>query len=97
MLIINLAKNFQIYLKKNILHLFKGKLIKCWILQKKQQKPKTIWELEFVIGGGDWLPVKGAGWGEISSTKSSWSNQALFTYEGVASPTLAAMKTITQG
>ena len=47
--------------------------------------------------GGDWLPVKGAGWGEQYSTKSSWSNQALFTYEGVATPSLAAMKSITQG
>ena len=47
--------------------------------------------------GGEWLPVKGAGWGEQYSTKSSWSNQALFTYEGVATPSLAAMKSITQG
>ena len=45
--------------------------------------------------GGEWLPVPGAGWGEQYKTKSSWSNQALFTYEGVATPTLAAMKVIT--
>ena len=47
--------------------------------------------------GGEWLPVKGAGWGDQFSTKASWSNQALFTYEGVATPSLAAMKAVTQG
>lgn len=34
-----------------------------------------------------WLPVKGAGWsGE--STKPSWSDQALFSYDGVKLPSL---------
>ena len=47
--------------------------------------------------GGEWIPVKGAGWGDQFTTKSSWANQALFTYEGFASPSLAAMKSITQG
>ena len=40
--------------------------------------------------GGDWLPVEGAGWSD-PSTKSSWSNQAWFTYDGLATPALAAM------
>lgn len=49
--------------------------------------------LGIVYWGGDWIPVQGAGWAG-PSTKASWSNQALFTYDGLASPALAAMKII---
>lgn len=37
--------------------------------------------------GADWLPVKNAGWGD-EGTLASWSNQALFTYEGRALPSI---------
>ena len=43
--------------------------------------------------GGDWLPIEGAGWSDYWS-KSSWSNQALFTYDGLATPALAAMNVL---
>lgn len=36
---------------------------------------------------GCWLPVRGAGWAD-ANTKSSWSNQALFSYDGKALPSL---------
>lgn len=36
---------------------------------------------------GCWIPVKGAGWGDAGS-KCSWANQALFTYDGKALPSL---------
>jgi arabinogalactan endo-1,4-beta-galactosidase len=40
---------------------------------------------------GDWIPVPGAGWGD-NTTKDSWANQALFTYEGIALPSLSVYK-----
>ena len=43
--------------------------------------------------GGEWIPVKNCGWGD-ENTKSSWSNQALFTYEGLALTTLKLFKEI---
>ena len=36
---------------------------------------------------GCWLPIRGAGWAD-ANTKSSWSNQALFSYDGKALPSL---------
>ena len=38
-----------------------------------------------------WLPVKGAGWAKFES-KPSWSDQALFSYDGVALPSLNVPK-----
>jgi arabinogalactan endo-1,4-beta-galactosidase len=43
--------------------------------------------------GGEWIPVIGAGSGDENS-KDSWANQALFTYEGVALPSLSVFKKI---
>lgn len=40
-----------------------------------------------------WLPVEGAGWAE-DGTKATWSNQALFTYNGKALPSLATFKLV---
>lgn len=45
--------------------------------------------------GGDWLPVKGCGWADEDS-KDSWANQALFTYEGMALPTLSVFQKATR-
>ena len=91
------GKEFSDLLKKEYPTSFQGQTNKMLDIAEKVAKAKNNMGIGICYWGGDWLPVKGAGWGEISSTKSSWSNQALFTYEGVASPTLAAMKTITQG
>lgn len=41
-----------------------------------------------------WLPVKGAGWAE-AGTNGTWADQALFSYDGVALPSLSAIKTLT--
>lgn len=38
-----------------------------------------------------WLPLKGVGWAKCES-KSSWSDQALFSYEGVQLPSLNTPK-----
>ena len=37
--------------------------------------------------GGDFIPVNGSGWAD-SLTKSTWANQALFSYNGKALPSL---------
>ncbi len=41
----------------------------------------------FMYWGGDFIPVKGSGWAD-STTLSSWANQALFSYDGKALPSL---------
>lgn len=38
---------------------------------------------------GCWTPVAGVGWAD-SNTKNSWANQALFSYGGMALPSLSA-------
>lgn len=43
--------------------------------------------------GGEYLPIKNCGWAD-ENTLASWSNQALFTYEGVALPTFYLYQTI---
>lgn len=40
---------------------------------------------------GCWTPVSGVGWGD-ADTKNSWSNQALFSYEGKALPSLSVFQ-----
>jgi arabinogalactan endo-1,4-beta-galactosidase len=40
----------------------------------------------------DWIPVKGAGW--RTGDGSSWENQALFDYKGVALPSLKVFKLV---
>ena len=43
---------------------------------------------------GAWLPVKGAGWSDIITSSASWSNQALFSYDGKVLPSLAVFRDI---
>ena len=76
---------------------FQGQTNMILDIAERVAKAKNRMGIGICYWGGEWLPVRGAGWGEQYSTKSSWANQALFTYEGYATPTLAAMKTITQG
>jgi len=45
--------------------------------------------------GGDMIPVNGYGWAD-SSTKSTWANQALFSYGGKALPSLNVFNKIKQ-
>ncbi|HEY8419332.1 MAG TPA: glycosyl hydrolase 53 family protein [Clostridia bacterium] len=42
---------------------------------------------------GCWIPVSGVGWAE-AGTKNSWANQALFSYDGKALPSLRVFKDI---
>ena len=76
---------------------FQGQTNMILDIAERVAKAKNRMGIGICYWGGDWLPVQGAGWGEPYSTKSSWANQALFTYEGVATPALAAMKVVTQG
>ena len=76
---------------------FQGQTNMILDIAERLAKAKNNKGIGICYWGGDWLPVKGAGWGDQSNTKSSWANQALFTYEGVASPALAAMRAVTQG
>ena len=76
---------------------FQGQTNMILDIAERVAKAKNNKGIGICYWGGDWLPVKGAGWGDKYSTKSSWANQALFTYEGVASPALAAMRAVTQG
>ena len=76
---------------------FQGQTNMILDIAERVAKAKNNKGIGICYWGGDWLPVKGAGWGDQSNTKSSWANQALFTYEGVASPALAAMRAVTQG
>ena len=76
---------------------FQGQTNMILDIAEKVAKAKNNKGIGICYWGGEWLPVKGAGWGDQFSTKASWSNQALFTYEGVATPSLAAMKAVTQG
>ena len=76
---------------------FQGQTNMILDIAERVAKAKNNKGIGICYWGGEWLPVKGAGWGDQSSTKSSWANQALFTYEGMASPSLAAMRSITQG
>ena len=75
---------------------FQGQTNMILDIAERVAKAKNNMGIGICYWGGDWLPVKGAGWGDQYTTKSSWSNQALFTYEGFATPTLAAMKSLTQ-
>jgi len=75
---------------------FQGQTNMIFDIAERVAKAKKRMGIGICYWGGEWLPVPGAGWGEQYITKASWSNQALFTYEGVATPTLAAMKVITQ-
>lgn len=43
---------------------------------------------------GAWLPVKGAGWSDIVTSNSSWSNQSFFSYDGKALPSLSVFKNV---
>ena len=76
---------------------FQGQTNMILDIAERVAKAKNNMGIGICYWGGEWLPVNGAGWGDPYSTKSSWSNQALFTYEGVASPSLFAMRSITQG
>ena len=76
---------------------FQGQTNMILDIAERVAKAKNNMGIGICYWGGEWLPVSGAGWGDQYSTKSSWSNQALFTYEGVASPSLFAMRSITQG
>jgi arabinogalactan endo-1,4-beta-galactosidase len=42
---------------------------------------------------GCWIPVAGVGWAD-SNSKNSWANQALFSYDGKALPSLEVFKLI---
>jgi len=42
---------------------------------------------------GCWIPVAGVGWADAAS-KNSWANQALFSYDGKALPSLGIFKAI---
>ena len=74
---------------------FQGQTNMILDIAERVARAKNNKGLGICYWGGEWIPVKGAGWGDQSSTKSSWANQALFTYEGYASPSLAAMKSVT--
>ena len=76
---------------------FQGQTNMILDIAERVAKAKNRMGIGICYWGGEWLPVHGAGWGDQYNTKSSWSNQALFTYEGVATPALAAMKVVTQG
>jgi arabinogalactan endo-1,4-beta-galactosidase len=43
---------------------------------------------------GAWLPVKGAGWSDITTSASSWSTQAFFSYDGKVLPSLAVFRDV---
>ena len=72
---------------------FQGQVNFIIDLAEKVAMAKNNQGLGICYWGGDWIPVKGAGWSD-PSTKSSWSNQALFTYDGLATPALAAMNVL---
>ena len=76
---------------------FQGQTNMILDIAERVARAKNNKGLGICYWGGDWIPVRGAGWGDQYSTKASWSNQALFTYEGVATPSLAAMRAVTQG
>ena len=75
---------------------FQGQTNMIYDIAERVAKAKNGMGIGICYWGGEWLPVPGAGWGRQYTTKASWSNQALFTYEGVATPTLAAMKVMTK-
>ena len=89
-------KEFSDILRNEYPTSFQGQTNMILDIAERVAKAKNNMGIGFCYWGGDWIPVKGAGWGDQYTTKSSWSNQALFTYEGFATPTLAAMKTVTQ-
>ena len=76
---------------------FQGQTNMILDIAERVAKAKNNMGIGICYWGGDWLPVNGAGWGDQYKTKSSWSNQALFTYEGVSTPSLYAMRSITKG
>ena len=76
---------------------FQGQTNMILDIAERVAKAKNRMGIGICYWGGEWLPVHGAGWGDQYNTKSSWSNQALFTYEGLATPSLAAMNSVTQG